>query len=174
MSDDKKIIVGKINGVYGVKGWVKVFSETDPREGITKYNPWFLKLRGEWREVKVESGRCQAKTIVAKLEGYDDRDEALLLNGAVIGIEPEQMNALAEDEFYWRDLLGCRVVNQQEVELGVVSKLLETGANDVMVVTSKDNREHLIPWTLDYTIIEVDLEQSLITVAWDKTWDEDF
>lgn len=168
MSDDEKIIVGKINGVYGVKGWVKVFSETDPREGITKYNPWFLKLRGEWREIKVESGRRQAKTIVAKLEGYDDRDEALLLNGAVIGIEPEQMNALAEDEFYWRDLLGCRVVNQQEVELGVVSQLLETGANDVMVVTSKDNREHLIPWTLDYTIIEVDLEKSLILVDWDE------
>jgi len=169
VSDDKKIIVGKINGVYGVKGWVKVFSETDPREGITKYNPWYLKQQGKWREVKVECGRRQAKTIVAKLEGYDDRDESLLLNGAVIGIEPEQMNSLTKDEFYWRDLMGCRVVNQQEVELGVVSKLFETGANDVLVVTSdKDDREHLIPWTLDNTIIEVDLEQGLITVDWDE------
>jgi len=175
VSDDKKIIVGKINGVYGVKGWVKVFSETDPREGITKYNPWFIKLRGEWREVKVEIGRRQAKTIVAKLEGFDDRDESLLLNGAVIGIKPEQMDCLKRDEFYWRDLIACRVVNQQGDELGIVDELLETGANDVLVVKSdQDDREHLIPWTLDYTIIEVDLEQSLITVDWDKTWDEDF
>jgi len=119
VSGDKKIIVGKINGVYGVKGWVKVFSETDPREGITKYNPWFLKQQGKWREVKVESGRHQAKTIVAKLEGFDDRDESMLLNGAVIGIEPEQMASLGQDEFYWRDLMGCRVVNQQDIELGI-------------------------------------------------------
>jgi 16S rRNA processing protein RimM len=167
VSDDKKIIVGKINGVYGVKGWVKVFSETDPREGITKYNPWYLKQQGKWREVKVESGRRQAKTIVAKLEGYGDRDESLLLNGAVIGINPEQMNSLSEDEFYWRDLIDCRVVNQQGVELGVVKQLLETGANDVLVVTS-DKQEHLIPWTLDDAIIEVNLEQRVISVDWDE------
>ena len=168
MSDDEKIIVGKINGVYGVKGWVKVFSETDPREGITKYNPWYLKQQGKWREVKVESGRRQAKTIVAKLEGFNDRDESLLLNGAVIGIEPGQMDSLKEDEFYWRDLMGCRVVNQQDIELGVVEKILETGANDVLVVkSSQDDREHLVPWTIGTTVIEVDLEQRSILVDWD-------
>ncbi len=169
MSDDKKIIVGKINGVYGVKGWIKVFSETDPREGITKYNPWYLKQQGKWREVKVESGRRQAKTIVAKLEGFDDRDEAMLLNGAVIGVEPEQLAALKQDEFYWRDLIDCRVVNQQGVELGLVNKLMETGANDVLVVKSdQDDREHLIPWIMGTTVIEVDLEQRLISVDWDE------
>jgi 16S rRNA processing protein RimM len=169
VSDDKKIIVGKINGVYGVKGWVKVFSETDPREGITKYNPWYLKQQGKWREVKVESGRRQAKTIVAKLEGFDDCDESMLLNGAVIGIEPEQMASLKQDEFYWRDLMGCRVVNQQGIELGIVSKMLETGANDVLVVKSdQDDREYLVPWTMGTTVIQVDLKQHLILVDWDK------
>ncbi|MCW8924588.1 MAG: ribosome maturation factor RimM, partial [Gammaproteobacteria bacterium] len=82
MSDkDEKIIVGKINGVHGVKGWVKVFSNTDPREGITKYNPWFLQHPningGQWREIRVEAGRPQAKTVIARLEGCDDRDQAL-------------------------------------------------------------------------------------------------
>jgi len=169
VSDDEKIIVGKINGVYGVKGWVKVFSETDPREGITKYNPWYLKQQGKWREVKVESGRRQAKTIVAKLEGFDDRDESMLLNGAVIGIEPEQMVSLKQDEFYWRDLMGCRVVNQQGIELGIVSKMLETGANDVLVVKSdQGDREHLVPWTIGTTVIKVDLKQHLISVDWDE------
>ena len=169
MSDDEKIIVGKINGVHGVKGWVKVFSETDPREGITKYNPWYLKQQGKWREVKVESGRRQAKTIVAKLEGFDDRDESMLLNGAVIGIEPSQMDSLKQDEFYWRDLMGCRVINQQDVELGVVETILETGENDVLVVKSdQDDREHLIPWTIGTTVIKVDLKQHLISVDWDE------
>lgn len=175
MSDvDEKIIVGKINGVHGVKGWVKVFSETDPREGITQYNPWFLKQQGVWREVKLESGRRQAKTVVAKLEGYDDRDESLLLNGALIGINPEQLGVLSENEYYWRDLMGCRVVNQQGIELGLVNRLIETGANDVLVVISeKDSREHLIPWTLGHAVIEVDLEHDLITVDWEEDWDKD-
>lgn len=174
LDEDKKIIVGKINGVYGVKGWVKVFSETDPREGITKYNPWFLKQQGKWREVKLESGRRQSKTIIAKLEGYDDREESMLLTGAIIGIKPEQLDSLGQDKYYWRDLIGCRVVNQQGIELGVVSKLLETGANDVLVVKSdQDDRERLIPWTLDNTVIEVDLEQDLISVDWDVAWDDD-
>lgn len=169
MSDDEKIIVGKINGVYGVKGWVKVFSETDPREGITQYNPWYLKQQGVWREVKLESGRRQSKTIVAKLEGYDDRDESMLLNGALIGINPEQLGDLSHNEYYWRDLIGCRVVNQQGIELGIVSKLIETGANDVLVVKSdQEGREYLIPWTLDNAVIEVDLEQGLISVDWDE------
>ena len=169
MSDEEKIIVGKINGVYGVKGWVKVFSETDPREGITKYKPWYLKQQGKWREVKLESGRRQAKTVIAKLEGYDDPDAAMLLNGAIVGIKPEQLNKLDQDAFYWRDLIGCRVVNQQGDELGKVNSLIETGANDVLVVKSdQDDRERLIPWTLDHAIIEVDLEQRLILVDWDK------
>ena len=172
MSDDEIIAVGKINGVYGVKGWVKVFSETDPREGITKYNPWFLKQQGEWREVKLESGKRQAKTVIAKLEGYDDRDESLLLNGAIIGIKPEQLDSLGEDGFYWRDLTGCRVVNQQGVELGTVNRLIETGANDVLVVKSdQDDHERLIPWTMGHAVIEVDLEQNLILVDWDAAWD---
>lgn len=172
MSDkDEKIVVGKINGVHGVKGWVKVFSNTDPREGITKYNPWFLKHpninAGQWREIKVEAGRPQAKTVIAKLEGYDDRDEALQLVGAEIAISSDQLKPLGQHEYYWRDLIGLRVINQQDVELGVVDSLFETGANDVLVV--KDGtQERLVPWTLGHAVLEVDLEQGVIRVDWDE------
>jgi 16S rRNA processing protein RimM len=172
MSDkDEKIFVGKINGLHGVKGWVKVFSDTDPREGITQYGSWFVQLpnanAGQWREIKLEAGRPQAKTVIAKLEGYDDRDEAMQLVGALISISSNQLKPLNQDEYYWRDLIGLRVVNQQNVELGIVDSLFETGANAVLVV--KDGtQERLVPWTLGHAVLEVDIEQGVISVDWDE------
>ncbi len=170
---DEKLIIGKISGVYGVKGWVKVYSDTEPKEGITQYNPWYLRQpgrqQGEWREVQVESGRRQAKTVIAKLDGCDDRDAAMLLTGAEIAIRQDQLKELNKDEYYWRDLIGLRVTNREGVELGTVHRLMETGANDVLVVKGQDkeSKEHLIPWILNQSVLDVDLEQGLIQVDWD-------
>ena len=171
--DDEKIVSGKISGVYGVKGWVKVFSDTDPREGILKYSPWYLQHpninAGRWHEIKVEAGRRHSKTVVVKLEGYDDRDECMQLIGAQIAIDASQMKSLAKNEYYWRDLIGLRVVNQQDIELGVVERLFETGANDVLVIKDEE-QERLIPWTLGHAVLEVDLEQGVISVDWDENF----
>ena len=168
---NEKLIIGKVSGAYGVKGWVKVFSETDPREGITTYNPWYVRKdgQGEWREVQVEHSKRQAKTIVAKLAGIDDRDAALCLTGAAIAIRPDQLQALDEDEYYWRDLIGLRVVNREGIELGAVLRLIETGANDVLVVGTggRGGKEHLVPWTPGEAIVDVDLERGSIRVDWD-------
>jgi len=167
---DEKIILGRISGVYGVKGWVKIFSDTDPREGIAQYNPWYLKASningGKWHKISLEAGRRHGKSVIAKLEGYDDRDESMQLSGAIIGINPEQLQALEGDEFYWRELIGLRVINQQNIELGTVEQLLETGANDVMVVDGE--RERLIPWTPGHAVMDVNLEQGVIRVDWDE------
>ena len=167
-----KLIVGKISGVYGVKGWVKVYSDTDPREGIVEYNPWYLQQgghgKGAWREVRVEQGKRHARTVIAKLAGIDDRDAALLLTGSVIAIRPEQLQALQEDEYYWRDLIGLRVMNREGIELGTVKHLMETGANDVLVVrVDETGEEQLVPWTPGHAVIEVDLERGHILVDWD-------
>ncbi|MDT8451637.1 MAG: ribosome maturation factor RimM [Gammaproteobacteria bacterium] len=174
MSDlDEKIVAGKITGIHGLKGWVKVFSDTDPREGITDYSPWFLQLpnvnAGQWREIRVEAGRPQAKTVIAKLEGYDTANDAMELVGSRIAINADQLKPLSHDEYYWRDLIGLRVVNQQDVELGVVEKLFETGANDVLVVKN-ESQERLIPWTLGHAVLEVDLEQGVIRVDWHEDY----
>ncbi len=167
-----KLIVGRITGVYGVKGWVKVHSDTDPREGIAGYNPWFLKQgghgNGEWREVQVEECRRHAKTIIARLAGVEDRDEAQCLTGDLIGISPDQLQVLGENEFYWRDLVGLRVFNREGIELGTVRRLMETGANDVLVVSlDEGGREHLVPWTPGRAILQVDLQNGRIDVDWD-------
>jgi 16S rRNA processing protein RimM len=197
LEDSEKIIVGRITGVYGIKGWIKVFSHTDPMEAIVDYSPWFIRPRAKsqavWTQVKLKAGKRHAKTVVAKLDGCNDRDAAMAYVGTEIAILPQQLESLKEkNEYYWRDLIGLRVINQQNVELGVVKSLLETGANDVLVVASEVEREiepeevtdissnavsnnteavkvkeRLIPWTMNNAIIAVDLERQIIEVDWD-------
>ena len=177
----EKVILGRITGVYGVKGWLKVFSFTDPMEAIVDYSPWYIRAEGRkkaaWNRVELKAGKRHAKTVVVKLENCNDRDAAMAFIGSEIAIEPEQLESLKEkNEYYWRDLIGLRVINQQNVELGVVKDLLETGANDVLVVTSEiesaegsaaEVRERLIPWTMNNAIIAVDMERKVIEVDWD-------
>lgn len=171
----EKVILGRISGVYGVKGWVKVFSYTDPMEAIVDYSPWFIRAENrktsDWTEVRLKSGKRHAKTVVAKLENCNDRDQAMAYVGTEIAIDLQQLEQLKDkNEYYWRDLIGLQVINQQDIALGTVKSLLETGANDVLVVVSEahgENIERLIPWTMDIAIIKVDMAQGVITVDWD-------
>lgn len=178
--NDAPVIIGEINGVYGVKGWVKVFSHTQPRSNIVNYDPWLLKAQGDWNKVKVISGRAQGKTIVAQLEGVTDVEQAKALIGTVVGIDASQMKALDNNDYYWRDLEGLDVINLQGESMGKVSHLIETGANDVMVVNvspekrlndakGKAIKETMIPY-IDEVVKEVDLEQNLIKVDWDDEY----
>ena len=193
----EKVILGRITGVYGVKGWLKVFSYTDPMEAIVDYSPWYIRAekrkQSPWKEVKLKAGKRHAKTVVAQLEDCNDRDAAMAYIGTEIAIELQQLEALkGKDEYYWRDLIGMRVINQQGIELGRVKSLLETGANDVLVVvpeearseeagpeesgsseTGDEKKERLIPWTMGNTIITVDQEQGVIEVDWESDWDAD-
>lgn len=158
------ITLGKIVGVFGIKGWVKVFSETRPREQIFSYSPWLLEVNGRTVEVELLDGRQQGKGLIASLKGYPDCDAARQLIGADISIYEESLPATGIDEYYWSQLTGLSVVNQQGIELGEVANLFETGANDVMVV--KGDKERLIPFTA-FAVHEVDLDNKKIIVDWD-------
>ncbi len=159
------VTVGRISGLFGVRGWVKVFSHTEPRDNIVHYDPWYLRIGGNWREVRVADGHAQGKGVVAHVEGIDDRDAASGLVGCDIAIRREQLPALAPDEYYWSDLIGLKVVTVDGMALGTVDHLIETGANDVLVV--KGERERLIPYLRGDVITEVDLENGLLRVDWD-------
>ena len=159
------VTLGRISGLYGVRGWVRVFSHTDPREGIVRYSPWYLRLGGEWREVRLAEGRRHGKGVVARIEGCEDRDQAARLMGAEIAVRREQLPPLPPGEYYWTDLEGLRVVTREGVELGTVARLMETGANDVLVV--RGERERLILYLPERVVLEVDLEGGLIRVDWD-------
>jgi len=165
LSRQQNINVGKISGVFGVKGWVKVFSFTDTRENILNYSPWLLKKDSESRSVTVIDGKLQGKAVVAQLEGVDDRDQAATLMGWDIFISPVQLPKAAKGEYYWSDLIGLAVETTLGVQLGSVEGLLETGANDVLIV--KGERERVIPFLQGQTIINIDLNAGRMVVDWD-------
>jgi 16S rRNA processing protein RimM len=159
------VIVGRVSGVYGVLGWLRIFSYTEPRENIVGYDPWLIRSDGQWRTVRVEDGRAQGKGVVVKLVGCDDRDAAVRLLGADIAISRDQLGELAPGEFFWADLEGLRVVTCAGVDLGVVDHLFATGANDVVVV--RGDRERLIPFIQGAVIRRIDLQDGVMEVDWD-------
>jgi 16S rRNA processing protein RimM len=165
LSKDQLINVGRVSGVFGVKGWVKVFSFTNPKKNIINYSPWLLKRGNEERQVKVVDGVVHSKAVIAQLDGINDRDLAAKLMGWDVFISPDQLPKVAKDEYYWYELIGLSVETNLGVSLGVVDSLLETGANDVLIV--KGERERAIPFIQGQTIISIDQEARRVIVDWE-------
>ena len=161
------MILGRIVGLFGVKGWVKVFSYTDPREAILDYGRWLLGREGRWQAIEVLEGQRHGKAVIARLEGIGDRDEAAELVGCEVAVSRQALPHPEAGSYYWADLEGLRVVNRDGADLGRVDYLLETGANDVLV--TQGDRERLIPFVLDEVVLDVDLASGVITVDWE--WD---
>lgn len=168
MSDTfEPLVIGKINGASGIRGWVKVFSHTDPRKNVLDYNPWFLKLKGQWQQVEVTNGREQGKTIVAHIKGCDDRNLAESYVGVEIAIDQSQLPKLEEGEYYWKQLVGLQVVNLKGESFGKVKRMMATGANDVLVIQTSEKEELLVPYVADYSVVKVDLGAGVITLDWE-------
>jgi 16S rRNA processing protein RimM len=159
----RRLIVGHIAGVYGVRGWVKVFSETDPIENICGYGPWHIGDTGGPRRV-LESRR-HGKGLIVRIEGCDDRDQAAALVGMDIAVDRTRLPPPGSDEFYWADLEGLAVETVKGTPLGMVERLFNTPGNDVMVVAG--DRQRLIPFLWGDVVEDVDLERGLIRVDWD-------
>jgi 16S rRNA processing protein RimM len=166
-ADEGLVELGRISGVHGVRGWVKVHSDTRPVFAIGEYRHWQLSGRDGWSRRRLLGFRAQGKGWVARIEGVDDRDAAELLVGASIAVPAAELPRLQAGEYYWRDLIGCEVVTLDGVRLGQVDHLMETGANDVLVV--QGDRERLLPFVqgAGQTVREVDLSARRILVDWD-------
>lgn len=164
-------MIGRVTSVFGVKGWLKVFSYTDPREGILQYRDWTLVFDKRRLPVTMLEGRRQGPGVVVRLKGVDDRDLALGYCGADIVVPTSSLPPLADGEYYWHQLESLRVETSDGECFGAVQHMIETGANDVMVVQatadSMDQRERLIPWLPDQVVLGVDLERGVIVVNWD-------
>lgn len=166
----RRILLGRVAGALGLRGEVKLESFTDPREAIFDYQPWTLvDARGAERTAGRVSGKVQGKHIVARFPGVDDRDAAEALRGLEIHVPREQLPSAAPGEFYWADLEGLRVLNTEGVELGRVSHLFSTGANDVVVVRGGE-AEHLVPFVRPQYVVDVDIGAGTMTVDWDPDW----
>ena len=163
--NNKKLLVGKINGFFGLQGWVKVFSYTNPRTNILNYSPWSIKVDGNFQSIDIPSGREQSKTIVAHIKGIDNREDSQKFIGQDIYINKEQLPELTQGEYYWHELIGFDVINKDEEQLGTVDYFVETGANDVLVVKGK--KEYWIPY-IEPFLVSIDSKNNKILVDWDK------
>lgn len=177
---EELIELGKLVGVWGVKGWVKVHSYTRERQGIGKYKQWILQPAGKGGSkqrvsVAIDICRVQGKGVVAKFVDLDDRDIAASLNGYKIFIEASQLPVLPKGQYYWHQLVGLSVQNTAGESFGEVVDMMETGANDVFVVVEhiedengdKQRVERLLP-QIDDVVVNVDLDAQQLIVEWDK------
>lgn len=174
MSDSEQLVVGSINGVYGIKGWVKVFSHTSPIEQILRYQPWSLHKGSKQIQMEIKEGKLHGKGVIALPDGFETRNDAESLIGYEVRVQADQLPDLPEGEYYWYELEGLEVVNKAGEVFGVVEKMIETGANDVLVVVatekSIDEQERLIPFVMDEVVEEIDFEQGLLAVNWQKDY----
>lgn len=207
---EKLQILGEITGFYGVKGWVKLFSYTDPRENIVQYSTLKIKLgkqdkkqqkkstpplivasksgssarkefsREQWQDIRLDSGKAHGKGVVAHFAGYNTREDAAVLIGSELAVYRSDFKSTAKDEYYWADLIGLNVINLEGIALGSVVRLIETAADDVLVIKSVQNEtgtelvdEILIPFVMERYIEHVDLEAGIIEVDWQADWNKE-
>ena len=166
MKDDKKIFLGKISGVHGIKGWLKIQSFSSPPENILNYSEWIINNQGEEDFYSIEKGRKQNNKIVVKLEKIDDRNTAESLINSKIQILRSDLPKLPNDNYYWSDLVGLSVLNSEEKVIGKIESLIETGANDVMVINTAKDERVLVPFVMHEIIKEVNIELNYIKIEW--------
>jgi len=189
-NDDEPVVcVGQFGGSYAVQGWVKVTSFTDPDDAIFSYQPWLVETRffkrgkatvslkkesdnsrADFTALELSGSRRHGRGFVVKLVGIDNPEQAKPLAGASIYVARDKLPLLSPGEYYWVDLIGLTVENQSGRQLGKVSEILETGANDVLVVSSDKADDILIPYVIDHYVLKIDLDEQKIIVDWD--WDE--
>ena len=159
------VIIGKIISAYGIKGWVKIRPFTETAKNFIQYKTQFLsRNQKDWNRVEIKEIKIQGQDVIADI-GLRDRDQSISHKGYFLAIERDQLPQLPEDEFYWDDLIGLKVIDVDREDLGKVVGLIETGANDVLVVSG--DRERLIPY-IPQVIKKVDTHNQLIEVDWDK------
>ena len=168
------VSVGRVTSIFGIKGWLKVRSDTELEENIFSYSPWWLKTRHGLKPAEVDEYGRHNRGLVVHFKGIDDRDTAARYAPCDIAVEREQMPDLEHGDFYWHQLTGLRVIGSSagsNCDLGVVARILETGANDVLVVRadhgSIDDKERLVPYIPGRHVKSVNLDNGEIHVDWD-------
>lgn len=171
---DAHVVLGKLTSPHGIKGWLKVYAYTNPLDSIFDYPEWWVRQGGNLERYRVIQGRRQGKGLVVQLDGVNDRNAAESFVQAEIIMPKDALPELADGEYYWHQLEGLEVWTQAGERLGRVTGLLETGANDVMIVRGDrdaiDRRERLLPYLPGDVITEVDIEAGRMRVDWDPAF----
>ena len=176
--------VGTVGRAHGVRGQVRIRSDMDPPEDLLRHDTWLVERAGAWRPVEVRSARPHGNVLVAHLRGIEDRDAAAELAGTRVGLPRDALPALDDGQYYWVDLIGLEVLDGGGESLGVVRKMIETGANDVMVVGPGSDSdgppapggaratERIIPYVTGAVVRGVDFDAGHVRVSWPIDEDE--
>ncbi len=165
---EELVLLGRLNGVWGVAGWLRVFSDTDPPEAIFQYQPWYL---GESKDVmEVLEWRRVGPRLVARFSGIESREQAERLGPLPIRVPASALPPPPQGSFYWRDLIGLAVFSRAGEPLGKVVRMMDSPAHDLLVVQDQSAPELLIPFVIGQTIDQVDLDGGRITVDWSTEW----
>lgn len=177
MSEQQQELVtmARIGRLYGIKGWLKLVSFTDPQDNVLDFGGKFsARINGQWQLLEMDQCKVHGKGLIAHFVGYDDPDLAKGLTGIELSVPQSDLPQLSSEDFYWHELVGMRVETVAGQFLGNVDKMLETGANDVLVVApeqdSMDDRERLIPYLPDRVVMQVSREDRCIKVDWDPDY----
>lgn len=161
--------MGRIAAPYGLKGWVRIESYSAAPDSLSTYPSWWVGRNGDWREMKVAQSALQrGASLVARFEGCVERDAALALKGCEVAVKREALPQGGNNEFYWVDLVGLKVVNVRDEELGAVAELFDNGAHAVMRVV-EGGTERLLPF-VEQVVREVDVAAGRIRVEWELDW----
>jgi 16S rRNA processing protein RimM len=160
------VIMGRVVAPYGVFGWLKIVPDTEEFDGLLDYKTWWIGKDKDWRELTVKEAKTHNDVLVVKLQGIDDRDAAVACKGKQIAVPRALLPKLESEEYYWSDLIGLSVKNQQNVDFGKITDVFATGANDVIVVNSDEKVERLIPY-IAQVILEVNMAEKTVLVDWD-------
>lgn len=170
------IVLGRITAPYGVSGWLRLHPFGDDPDRWREIKHWWLggdeQDYSGWRAYALQSMRRQGNGWVIKLTGVDDRNGAEALVGQFVGAPRNALPATEPDEFYWADLVGLAVVNEQQETLGRVIELIESGAHAVMVVQEGEGQEvqqRLIPF-VGQIVKNVDVPAGVMRVDWQRDW----
>lgn len=168
------VSMGRVAGPYGIKGWFKLVSHTQPRENILQYQNFVGSLNGKLRPLVMDEAKPHGKGLIAHIRGFDTPEDIRLLTGLELMVPLSELPELEGDDYYWHQLTGLKVENRSGVWLGKIDSLLETGANDVLVVKpcegSVDKHQRLIPWLPDQVILKVDIASGVVLVDWEADY----
>lgn len=173
-TDRKQVVLGQIGKAHGIKGWLRLNSYTKPPENILSYSQLLAELEDEWLVLKIDNHRQQSNSLIVHFKGFDDPEIVRPLVGLELLVDVQDMPRLEEGDFYWHELVGMEVLNEAGLLFGVIDRLLETGANDVLVVSPSDSsidcRERLIPYVKELVIKRIDTKEKKILVNWEASY----
>ena len=172
--NQQRVELGRFGKVHGIKGWLRLNSYTNPPDNICKYELLATEIDGKWTTLVLDQYREQGNGLVVHVAGFDDPETARSLTGKGLWIDSSALPALDSGEFYWHQLQGLQVINQQGQLFGIVTELMETGANDVLVVSpnadSIDDRQRLVPYLSGKVVQQVSLADGVISVNWEADY----